>query len=91
MLVIFIYDPIEAELPDAGRLILGQGSRQLEVDTTSARLRRAYAAEFDQRQAAIETLCRQRQTPRLSISTERDVAEQVRERLGHTLQSGRRV
>jgi uncharacterized protein (DUF58 family) len=83
VLVLFIYDPIEANLPSAGPLVFGQADLQLEVDTGSARLRRDYAAEFAERQAAIEQFCRQRTTPRLSISTDRDVAEQVRERLGH--------
>jgi uncharacterized protein (DUF58 family) len=83
LLVLFIYDPIEANLPAAGPLVFGQAGLQLEVDTASARLRRDYAAEFAERQAAIEQFCRQRTTPRLSICTDRDVAEQVRERLGH--------
>jgi uncharacterized protein (DUF58 family) len=82
-LVLFVYDPIEAELPAAGPLVFGQASRQLEVDTGSVRLRREYATEFAERQAAIEEFCRQRITPRLSICTDRDVTEQVRERLGH--------
>jgi hypothetical protein len=84
LLVLFIYDPIEANLPSAGPLVFGQGGLQLEVDTGSARLRRDYAAEFAERQSAIEQFCRQRTTPRLGICTDRAVAEQVRERLGHT-------
>ena len=83
VLVAFIYDPLEKELPDAGRLVFGQGSRQLEINTGSAGLRRRFATEFQDRFDSIEDFCRQRKTPRLAISTERDVAEQVRERLGY--------
>ena len=83
MLVGFIFDPLEAALPDAGRLVFGRADRQLEVNTGSTALRRDYAAGFEERQSLIDRLCRQRQAPRLRISTERDVAEQIREGLGH--------
>jgi len=82
LMVLFIYDPLEAELPRAGRFVFARGGKQLEVDAGSAALRRDYAADFLKRQAAIEHFCRQRQVPRISIGTHRDTGEQVRERLG---------
>jgi len=82
-LVTFIYDPLEKELPLAGRLVFGQGSRQLEINTGNAGLRRKFASEFQERFDSVEHFCRQRKTPRLAISTDRDVVEQVRERLGY--------
>ncbi|MCE9612881.1 MAG: DUF58 domain-containing protein [Lentisphaerae bacterium] len=82
VLVLFIYDPLEEELPRAGRLVFTHGGRQLEVDTRSAGLRRDFAVDFQQRQSAIDHFCRQRQVPRLRIGTHRDPAEQVREQLG---------
>ena len=33
LLFAFIYDPLEANLPEAGQLVFGDGMRQLEVDT----------------------------------------------------------
>ena len=84
VLVTFIYDPLEKELPDAGPLVFGQGNRQLEINTGSTGLRRKFATEFRERFDSTEDFCRQRQTPRLAISTDRDVAEQVRERLGYS-------
>jgi uncharacterized protein DUF4381/uncharacterized protein DUF58 len=35
VLMIFVHDPLEAALPDAGRLVMGEGDLQLEVDTSA--------------------------------------------------------
>ncbi len=83
LMAIFVYDPLEKELPAAGRFVFAHGRQQLDVDTAAATLRLGYAAEFRQRQVAIDHFCRQRQAPRLSLSTDRDAGEQVRERLGY--------
>jgi len=83
VLVAFVYDPLERELPIAGRFVFGHGSRQLEINTGSAGLRRKFASEFQERFDSTEQFCRQRKTPRLAISTDRDVVDQVRERLGY--------
>jgi hypothetical protein len=32
VLIAFVYDPLEAEMPDAGSLTFGDGARQLEID-----------------------------------------------------------
>jgi len=88
LLVLFVYDPVEAALPRAGRLVLGSRGRLLEIDSHNPGLRRRFASSFSERSAAIEHFCRQRATPRLAIETGRDVAEQVRERLGHASGTG---
>lgn len=82
LMVLFIYDLLEEALPRGGRYVCSQGRRQLEVDAGSAALQRDYAADFLQRQTAINRFCRQRQIPRLSIGTHREAGEQVREQLG---------
>ena len=38
----FIYDPLEAQLPDAGRLVVAEGELQLEVNTSDHGLRQQY-------------------------------------------------
>jgi uncharacterized protein (DUF58 family) len=83
VLVVFIYDPLEAQLPDAGRLVVAEGDLQLEVNTSDRRLRQRYNDEFEQRLARIRELSRQREIPVLPLSTAKGVAEQVRELLGH--------
>ncbi len=83
VLVTFVFDPLEEQLPGAGRLVCGRAGRQLEVDTDSIALRHDYAADFEQRQSALDRFCRHGQVPRLRISTDRDIAQQIRERLGY--------
>jgi uncharacterized protein (DUF58 family) len=83
VLIVFISDPLEAQLPDAGRLVVAEGELQLEVNTSDRGLRQRYGAEFAQRLGRIYDLSRQREIPVLPLSTARGVVEQVRELLGH--------
>ncbi|GJL73099.1 MAG: hypothetical protein NMNS01_22980 [Nitrosomonas sp.] len=83
VIVMFIYDVLEAALPNAGRLVFGQAGYQLEVDSSDATLRQKFNARFQDRFNSIESFCRQRSVPRIAINTEEDVAEQVRARLGY--------
>jgi uncharacterized protein (DUF58 family) len=83
VLVVFIYDPLEVQLPDAGRLVVAEGDLQLEVNTSDRGLRQRYNAAFEQRLARIRELSRQREIPVLPLSTATGVAEQVRDLLGH--------
>ena len=83
VIVLFIYDALEADLPRAGRLVFGQGAQQLEVDSADAKLRREFNTRFQDRFDAIEHFCRQRSVPRIPINTEQGVAEQIRARLGY--------
>jgi uncharacterized protein (DUF58 family) len=83
VLLVFVYDPLEAQLPDAGRLVVAEGALQLEVNTSDRGLRQRYNAEFEQRLERIRELLRQREMPVLPLSTGLGVAEQVRELLGH--------
>jgi uncharacterized protein (DUF58 family) len=82
VLVAFIYDPLEAALPDAGRLVMAEGGLQMEVDTSDRGLRQRYQTEFEQRLARIQELSRQREIPVLPLSTAELVPEQVRRLLG---------
>jgi uncharacterized protein (DUF58 family) len=78
----FIYDPLEAALPDAGRLVMAEGALQLEVDTSERGLRERYRSEFEQHLARIHELSRQRQIPVLPLSTAEPVEVQLRALLG---------
>ena len=85
VLVAFVYDPLEAALPDAGRLVMCEGERQLEVDTSPPSLRDRYQSDFAQRRAAMSDLARQRQIPVLPLDTASDVTVQLRDLLGKRL------
>jgi uncharacterized protein (DUF58 family) len=82
VLTIFVYDPIEAELPDIGAAVVADGALQLEVDTAARSLRRRFADSFTQRRRRIGTFSRERMIPVLDIRTDHDVAEQLRDILG---------
>jgi uncharacterized protein (DUF58 family) len=83
---VFVFDPLEAQLPDIGRATLSNGAEQIEVDLSAGSLRRTYAASFAERRAAIETFSRRRAIPILPISTARTVEEQFRELLRRRLE-----
>ena len=83
VMTVFIFDPLEAELPDSGRLVMAEGAAQLEVNTSDTGLRRRFHDEFEQRLAHIQDLSRKRSIPVLPIQTGEGVAEQVKTLLGH--------
>ncbi|QDT56551.1 hypothetical protein Pan44_46070 [Caulifigura coniformis] len=89
-LLIFIHDPLEAELPQAGRLVMAQGERRLEVDTSTRKFRDDYAQEFENRVTRLKSLSLKRAVPLLEISTAEDVTSQVRRALGGAMQNRRR-
>lgn len=82
VLVGFVYDPMEADLPDGGRLVVAHGELQLEIDTHDATLRDRFNRSFYERLEWMKHVTRQRSTPLLPISTERGVAEQIRDLMG---------
>lgn len=88
VLAAFISDPLEARLPSAGRLVVSEDADQLEFDSSSKSLQTAYATAFDERLAHVSELSRKRSIPLLPISTDGDVASQLRNLLG--MQGARR-
>jgi uncharacterized protein (DUF58 family) len=82
VLFAFVHDPLEMELPAAGRLVFGDGRLQLEVDTDNHGLRERFRTTFAEQRAAGRKFLLQRETPVLPLSTSEDVAEQVRRQLG---------
>jgi uncharacterized protein (DUF58 family) len=85
LIAVFVYDPIEAELPDIGRTVLAEAERQIEVDLSSAGLRRRFATDFTESRRQIERASMKRAIPVLPIRTDRDVAEQVRALIGRRM------
>lgn len=83
VLTALVYDPLEAELPDAGRLVLSDGTGQLEVDTSKRGLRKRFRQEFQERLDWMREVSRKQAIPLIPLSTAEPVAEQVRDCLGH--------
>jgi uncharacterized protein (DUF58 family) len=78
----FIYDPLEAELPQAGPLVFGDGQGQLEVDTGQRDLRDRFRDEFDDSRAGGRAFLLGRKVPVIPLHTVDDVVSQVRKLLG---------
>jgi uncharacterized protein (DUF58 family) len=85
VIFLFVFDPLEAELPDAGTLVFSDGAHELEVDTSNQRLRDRFKATFAERRAEGRKFLLHRQTPVLPLSTDAPVAEQLRQELGARL------
>jgi uncharacterized protein (DUF58 family) len=79
---VLVHDPLEAELPDAGELVMSEGGRQLAADTGDSSLRRKFSAAFAERLEGMKSLSRTRKVPLLPVTTTEGVAEQVRRMLG---------
>jgi len=90
MLAALIYDPLEAELPDAGHWVVAENELRLEVDTSDKGLRKRFREDFDSRLQWIGEMSRLRSIPLLPIHTNEGVAEQLRELLGRRSPGRRR-
>jgi uncharacterized protein (DUF58 family) len=83
MISVFVYDPLEAQLPDAGRVTVSEGARQLEINTSDRALRRRFQDDFEQRMEVMRRISFEREIPLLPITTDAAVAPQLRKLLGH--------
>jgi hypothetical protein len=83
VIIIFVYDPMEESLPDAGSLVMTDGKNQLEVNTGSRKLRDTYAENFVQRIDRLKALSRRYAIPILMVRSDLPVLDQVRDQLGH--------
>ena len=88
VLALFVYDPLEQAMPEAGRLVFSDGHSQLEFNTAERALREAYGADFEKRMQRMRSTSRRHAIPLLPVNTADDVLEQVRDALGH---QGRRA
>lgn len=82
MLSVFVYDPLESDIPEIGPLIAAQGDLQLEVNFSDSRLQSEFGADFEQRLSRIRELSREREVPVLPLSTAEETAAQLRALLG---------
>jgi uncharacterized protein (DUF58 family) len=81
----FVYDPLEAELPDAGPLVFSDGVRQLEIDTGRHSLREKFRNRFAEVRARGRRFLLHHETPVIPLSTTEDVTEQLCRHLGAKL------
>ncbi|CAN5498957.1 DUF58 domain-containing protein [soil metagenome] len=84
-IAVFVYDPLEAELPDIGHAVLVEGEHQVEADLSGAELRRRFAAQFTAGRAAVAHFSLSREIPVLPIRTDLDVTAQLRALIGQRM------
>jgi uncharacterized protein (DUF58 family) len=82
VLISLVFDPIETDLPAAGRLVVSDGERQMEVDSGAASLRSKFRREFAAHLSAAKRFLFTRDVPVLMLRTDVDVADQLRRALG---------
>jgi uncharacterized protein (DUF58 family) len=82
VLSIFVYDPLEESMPDAGRLVFSDHESQLDFNTGKRNLREAYAKDFETRMERMKTASRKHAIPILPVHTAGPVLDQVQKQLG---------
>jgi len=78
VLLLHVYDWLEASLPRQGRYRLGDGKKFLELDTGKAVLRANYHQQYQQRTERLQKLCRQQHMTWLQCATDDDPAAVLR-------------
>lgn len=84
LLLVNVFDPVEAELPQPGRYRIQSAGRSISIDTTDEGSRRRYHERFEARRAALKALARTPGIRAIDCSTDADprsvLAQQFRPR-----------
>jgi uncharacterized protein (DUF58 family) len=78
--LVHFFDPVEAELPPAGRYRIKAGKRSFTVDTGDPALRAEYRGRFEARRAALEALARLQSVHLIECATTDDPRKVLTER-----------
>ncbi|MPQ76591.1 DUF58 domain-containing protein [Hydrogenovibrio sp. JE_KL2] len=78
IVLIHVFDPVEADLPSQGILKLTDGENQTDFDTFSSRQLADYHTQYASKFDALQQLSYSLQIPMLSISTQENVLESLR-------------
>ena len=82
LVMMHIYDGLEAELPPPGNYRLSDGSDEFVLDTSDAEYRSAYAERFNGHLEHMHALARRSRITFLSCRTDEDPAQVLRRSLG---------
>ena len=77
-----VYDPLEQSISDAHRLIISDGSYQLEVDPLQHNIGDRFEENFKSSVAHVTEDLRQHDIPILPVDTVAPVTDQLRQKLG---------
>ncbi|WP_456408286.1 DUF58 domain-containing protein [Thiolapillus sp.] len=82
VLLLHVYDWLEASLPRRGHYRLGDGVRTLELDTDKAAMRSSYQQQYQQRVSRLKNLCQRLRMTWLQCATDADPATVLRSVFG---------
>ena len=82
IIMIKITDPIEADLPSSGSYKLTDGTKELQIQTSSKKVRDDYRQHHQTLSDQLEKFCRQHRIHLINISTEDDVISTLKSGLG---------
>jgi uncharacterized protein (DUF58 family) len=89
VLTALVYDPLEKDMPSAGRLRFANDAGQLEADTSNRKLRLGFKNEYAKKLEQIQSASRRFSIPVLTIDTNSPVPDQLRDAFGHHLATRR--
>ena len=75
--LIFIYDPLETQLPPAGQYKISSGQQELLLDTSAKSTQQTYQQNFQQRHKVLMTFCRQHRMTLIPCSTTDDLVSRL--------------
>jgi len=82
VLVIFVYDPLEADFKAHERAVVSDGRSQLEVSSHLSSIRTDFQQDFQSRLAQTKQFLLTRKVPLLMLDTQQEVITQVSRQLG---------
>ena len=81
VMLLFVHDPLEAALPEAGVYRVGDGQQIIPIDTSSRKLREQYANAFHQREQQVKSMCMRHRMNFVSLSTQDDIVDAIQRQL----------
>lgn len=82
VVMFFIYDPLEAELPPAGLYRVADGEQTMTLDSVSSSARERYRHRFIERRDELQAICRRHGICFIPCSTTQSLYQQLRDGLG---------
>lgn len=82
IIMICISDPIEVELPAAGSYRLTDGSKELQIQTSSKKVRSEYQQQYKKHDEQLKKFCRQHRIHLIPVSTAEDALDKLKTGLG---------
>ena len=81
IVMLFLHDPLEQQLPQEGIYRIGDGKQVLPIDTSDPAARADYHASFSEKQLNLESVCKRHSLSFISLSTHQEPLESLRKKL----------